>query len=119
MNLSFLYKYGYDYASTHVHPMANDGQQDFFTITKLEPSPEFPDQRSVVSNSILVGCMTVQEGLNQSSFQWRRVVYDFLYHLMQHLDDGSRDYQRTFMKIGKMASTMELCHPSGADGDVA
>ncbi len=31
LNMRFLYRFGYDYASTHVHPMANDGQQDFFT----------------------------------------------------------------------------------------
>jgi len=111
-NLSFLYRYGYDFGSTHVHPMANDGQQDFFSITKLEPSPNFPDQRSVISNSILIGCMIVQEGLNQSSFRWRRVVYDFLDHLMGHLHDGTPGYQLTFLKIAKMAQEMELSEPT-------
>ena len=35
LNMRFLYRFGYDFGSTHVHPMANDGQQDFFTITKV------------------------------------------------------------------------------------
>lgn len=113
MNLTFLYKYGYDFGSTHVHPMANDGQQDFFSITKLEPSPNFPDQRSVLSNSILIGSMIIQEALNQSNFHWRRVVYDFLDHLRAHLYDGTPDYQQTFLKIVQMAREICLCEATG------
>ncbi len=111
MNLSFLYRYGYDFGSTHVHPMANDGAQDFFIITGLKPAPEFPDQRSVLSNSILVGCMVVQEGLNRSSFRWRRIVYDFLDQLGEHLEDGSRKYGITLSKISKMGQEVALCEP--------
>jgi hypothetical protein len=119
MNLTFLYKYGYDFGSTHVHPMANDGQQDFFTITKLEPSPDFPDQRSVLSNSILIGSMIIQEALNQSSFQWRRVVYDFLDHLLAYLHDGTLGYQETFLRIAQMAREMGLCEANGHPGESA
>jgi len=110
MDLSCLYKYGYDYGSRHVHPMADDGQQDFYSITKLEPVPEIADMRSVLSNSILVGCMIVQEGLNQSAFRWRRVVFNFLSQLMSHLDDGSLDYCFTFQKVMRL-SPGELCEP--------
>ena len=110
MDLSCLYKYGYDYGSRHVHPMADDGQQDFFSITKLEQAPEVSDQRSVLSNSILVSCMIVQEGLNQSAFKWRRFVFDFLSQLMSHLDDGSLDYGVTFQKV-MCFSPKELCEP--------
>lgn len=113
MDLRFLYKYGYDYGSRHVHPMANDGQQDFFTITGLKPAPNFPDQRSVLSNSLLVGSMIVQEGLNRSKFRWRSIVYDFLDHLRQHLADGRLDYQASFLKISSIAAEVELCEPSG------
>ena len=93
MNLSFLYKYGYDFGSTHVHPMANDGQQDFVSITKLETTPEFPDQRAVISNSILAACMIVDVGLSQSSFRWHRLTHDFFRQLSAHLDDGAADYR--------------------------
>ncbi|GAH53845.1 unnamed protein product, partial [marine sediment metagenome] len=27
LNMRFLYRFGYDFSSTHVHPMANDGEQ--------------------------------------------------------------------------------------------
>jgi hypothetical protein len=112
MKLGFLYKYGYDFGSTHVHPMANDGQQDFFTITRLKPEPEFPDQRSVLSNSILVGCMIVQKGLNLSSFGWQPVAFDFLDHLLEHLEDGSGKYGITLSKISQIAQQVGLCGPA-------
>src|SRR3954447_3699959 len=77
LNLPFLYAYSFDYAFCYVHPMANDGEEDFFTITKLEPKPEFPSQISVLHNSLLVSCLLVNEDLNQSDFKWRTDVYDF------------------------------------------
>ena len=40
MDLTILYRYGYDFASRYADPMANDGQQDFYTITHLEPNPQ-------------------------------------------------------------------------------
>ena len=111
MDMSFIYKHGYEFGSMHVHPMANDGQQDFFSITKTEPHPNFPDQRAVVNNSLLTGCMVVQEALNQSSFRWRNVVYDFIDHLIAHIRDGRPDYITTFGKITRIAYGMDLAEP--------
>ena len=52
LQLGMLYRFGHDFASTLVHPMANDGLRDFFQITKLKPSPEFPRSAlRVVSNT--------------------------------------------------------------------
>ena len=109
MNLDFMYKYGYDFASAHVHPMANDGQQDFFTITKLEPAPRFPDQISVLSNSILASSLFLQEALNQSSFGWRRVLWDYLDQIRSFLDHGNDSYKETFIKLGRMFPKTKLC----------
>jgi hypothetical protein len=120
MNLSFLYNYGYDFGSTNVHPMANDGQQDFLSITNTESPPGFPDQRAVINNSLLVGCMIVQEGLHQSSFRWHPVAYDFLGNLIAHIRDGRLDYIDTFGKITLIAHRMDLCEPvDGAVGGSA
>lgn len=102
LNMRFLYRFGYDYGSTHVHPMANDGQQDFFTITKLEPAPQFPDQKSVLSNALLVGTMVLQQGLNASTLAWRTLVFDFLDDLRRFLDMGSEDYKHSFLKLGRL-----------------
>jgi hypothetical protein len=107
--LSFLYNFGYDYASTHVHPMANDGSEDFFTLTGLKPKPDFPSQISVLHNSLLVSCLILQEALNQSELGWRSIVYDFLDHIMRFLDTGSVEYQTTFTKIVGLGLAKNLC----------
>ena len=110
LKMGFLYRYGYDFSSTHVHPMANDGQEDFFTITKLEPAAAFPDQRSVISNTLLVSTMIVQEGLSASTLTWRRIVYDFLDDLRLFLDKGADDYKLSFVKLGRLIERgVRLC----------
>lgn len=110
MRLSFLYKYGYDYGSTHVHPMANDGLEDFYTITKLEPKPSFPDSATVFNNSVLVASMITQEILNSSSFRWRAVVYSFLENLRNALHTAEHvEYQIDFIKLGRIFKDRELC----------
>ena len=113
MDLSFLYKYGYDFASTHVHPMANDGEQDFYTLTKLEPTPRFPDQISVLSNSILVSSLILQEALKLSSFRWRGVLWNYLEHIRLFLEDGAIAYTESFLKVLHMFKDSELCEEVG------
>lgn len=110
LNMRFLYRFGYDFASTHVHPMANDGQQDFYAITKLAPTPDFPDQRTVLSNTLLVATMVVQQGLNASTLAWRALVYDFLDDFRRFLDTGAEDFKASFLKLGAMIEHgMSLC----------
>jgi hypothetical protein len=98
-----LYRFGYDFASRLVHPMATDGHEDFYRITKLDPAPDFPDQRSVLSNTLLVATMVVQEALNASSFRWRRVLFDFLDETRRGVGTGSKGYREPFVKIGRFA----------------
>lgn len=113
MRLEPLYDFGYDFASTQVHPMANDGLQDFYSITKLTPSLLFPDQRSVLSNTLLVGTLILQEGLNACTLSWRSIVYDFLDNLRSFLDNGDVHYKITFIKISKLLEAKEsLCQPA-------
>lgn len=100
--MRFLYRFGYDFASMHVHPMANDGEQDFYTTTKLEPAPDFPDQRAILSNTLLVASIVVQHGLNASILAWRAVVCDFLDDFKRFLDTGADDYKVSFLKLQSM-----------------
>ena len=99
MDMRFLYVYGYDFASTHVHPMANDGEQDFHTITGLEPRPDFPDQRTVLANTLLVCTLLVKEGLNASTLRWRQLVYGVFEDLSRLLDSGSTDYRQRLLTM--------------------
>lgn len=102
MDLMFLYRYGYDYASQHVHPMANDGQEDFFNITRLEPKPDFPDWGIVLSNSILVASLIVQEALDASTLSWCRVVYDAVGGVRNFLLSASPEHHLPLAKVTVM-----------------
>ncbi len=102
MDMHFLYRFDYDFCSTHVHPMADDGDQDFYRITGLKPIPTFPDYRSVLSNTLLIAIMLVQQGLNASIFSWHASVYDLLDDLKLALDTGADNYKISFIKISAM-----------------
>jgi len=110
MNIEFLYKYGYDYASMHVHPMSDDGMGDFLKLTGLEVSNEPIDQRVLLSNSCLVLTLLIQEGLNASTLKWRGAVYFFLEHFREFLGTGSNKYKATFVKVAKLIEQDTLCH---------
>ncbi|MCU7999419.1 DUF5677 domain-containing protein [Shewanella sp. SM95] len=101
IGLDFLYKFGYDLASMHVHPMSNDGQQDFYTITGIEPVDEFPSQIAVIHNSILTTTMITQNVFNYSSFKWRAILWDFIEHIRNAIDTGDKEYMLSYMKIVK------------------
>lgn len=51
MNMPFLYKFGYDYASAFIHPMADDGEKDFNNIFKLEKDHPEADGRLLLNNA--------------------------------------------------------------------
>jgi hypothetical protein len=98
MGLVELYHLGYAHASQHVHPMANDGQEDFERMTMLRTEPRF-DQRSVLSNSILIQLLLTRNGLTSSTFEWRRLIGTFLDECLAFLREGTKDYEVTFVKI--------------------
>ncbi len=115
MGLEFLYKYGYDYASTHVHPMATDGEQDFTSITGLRPSQAFPSQITVLSNSVLAVTLVLQDALNFSSFRWQRLLWAFCEQMLSLLDSGDVAYRRTFLSLAERFKEGELCEPVPVD----
>lgn len=108
MNLEFLYDHGYDYASTLVHPMANDGQEDFLRQTGLGEE-EFADQRVVVNNSILAATLLARQGLNSSNLTWRVILHDFLDDIMSFLNTGSEKHKLTFAKIAYLGPNTDWC----------
>lgn len=109
MDLMFLYKYGYDYASTLVHPMANDGRMDFSRLTNFKEVELFADPKIVITNSCLVVALLIQEGLNHSTLNWRVLIYDFLNNFLNFLKSDSMEYLLSFKKINQLAKNFDLC----------
>ena len=113
MNLSFLYKIGYDPASTQVHPMANDGVEDFLSLTGRTSDSQF-DKRVVLHNSLVVQILLMHEGLNASGLHWRSFVSDFLESYWSLLESGSEKYLEALAKIVSLPPNFPLCQaPTG------
>jgi len=82
--------------------MANDGQEDFFNITHLEPKPNFPEWKIVLSNSVLAASLIVQEALNASTLSWCRVVYDAADGVRNFLLSASPEHHLPLAKVSTM-----------------
>lgn len=110
MNLSFLYHFGYDYASMHdIHPMADDGENDFIRITSPKETSNTKDE-TIVKNTILIQSLLISEGLNGGSLKWMAIVYSFLEQLQKHLSDNKDiEFHATFYKIGKNWPELQIC----------
>ena len=57
-DLDFVYKFGYDYASMHTHPMSWDGSKEFYKLTGLKPNPhDLNEDLLLLKNSLIIGSM--------------------------------------------------------------
>lgn len=101
----FLYSFGYDYASTHVHPMANDGMMEYYRMIKNPPTDivEHFDHQSqlITQNSCLVSSMTVTECLNFSSFKWMKLAFNFIESFRQAINDHENEFELNLLKMRK------------------
>ena len=102
LDMRFLYKYGYDFASAHTHPMANDGSMDFFITTGIEPAEPLDDQRAVLFNTLIVATMLVKEGLVASKLLWHKAVVGFLDDMLAFVKDGSGGYKERCLSVAKI-----------------
>ena len=109
MGLMPLYKYGYDFASTYVHPMANDGHADFVRQTNLTEPELFLDQRLIIHDSCLSVAFLIQEGLSSSTLRWDNLLYHFLKDFFGFLENGVTDYRVSFVKISELIFSADLC----------
>ncbi len=76
-----------------------------FTITQLEPSPRFPSNITVISNTLLTASMVLQDSMNYSSFRWRRIVRDCIDEIRSVLEVGGTPYQDSLFKLAAMSRT--------------
>lgn len=112
MGMDFLYKFGYNTASMHIHPMSNDGQEDFYTITKIPSPVDFPTQISVIHNAILIVTMVLQNVVNYSSYRWMAILWDYLDGVRHAIEYGDNTYVGCFLKISDLFSNqIRICEP--------
>lgn len=111
---SFLYWYSYSFASSHVHPLANDGQLEYANLTSgaANVRPIEPEDYTALNNAFLVMTVVVQQGLNNSTLAWRKPVYDFLERFRTFLGT-SQDCMGTLIRVRAAAAEGPLCRPKG------
>lgn len=98
----FLYKYGYDYSSRQTHPMFDDGVLEFHDITGLEPNPyENFNQENLIKDSIIVHKICQQEILNNLSFSFNKIIYEYLDSIMSALELKTEEFETAVYKLVK------------------
>jgi len=101
----FLYKFGYDYASTHVHPMANDGMIEYYRMIHNPPNEvvkHFHHQTQlIIGNATIISSMTVNECLSFSSLKWRAIVFGFIESFRQAMNDQDNEFELNYLKMKK------------------
>lgn len=106
-NYHFLYQFGYDHASTHVHPMANDGLVEYFA-SYSEDVPEHISEhvklqsQIILKNASLVSSLTITACLNSSNYKWRRLIYNFLETFNDCLDCYSDEFETNYIKMNSL-----------------
>ena len=109
--LDFLYKYGYDYASKHTHPMYNDGSYEFYKLTGLEPNPYANfSKTALIINRLLLATMITQTCLNFLTFKFRTIMYNYIESIRNSLDGDDKSFKINFIKIDKLfEEKISLC----------
>jgi hypothetical protein len=95
----YLYLYMFRSASMHIHPMANDGDRDYETVTGLRSTTVWPSQEYVLRNSILVLWTVLYDILFDLGVEATGTFRKFVDDLLVFLETGSQDYWRSYYAL--------------------
>lgn len=109
LGVSFLYRYGYDVGSRHVHPLADDGQREFIRLTHFG-DPSEAGRTVLIGNSILVQAILIDEGLRATDLSWRRMILEFGGHIRSALaGEDDVEWRSFFVKIANAGESFSWC----------
>ncbi|HCE3433789.1 TPA: hypothetical protein NG611_004498 [Vibrio parahaemolyticus] len=91
LELDFLYHQGYDWASTTVHPMFSDGEQDVRLLLQPSLKVEISQNLDVIHNSLLYAQLIVNEALVELNLIWRSTINKFMDALFAFLNGHDVD----------------------------
>lgn len=107
-DLDFIYKFGYNYASMHTHPMAWDGSKEFHNLTGLEPNPnDINKDNLLIKNSLLISSMIFNLIITNIQVEMPRFYLEFMSEFRKFAfgleNNFSSKYQETFELFKKEA----------------
>ena len=115
MGLGMFYRISYDYPSTKIHPMADDGKEEFARLVGLE-SESFGDERLALHNSLLVQVLLIHQGLAACRVLWREFVSEFYGRMVALFESGSHDYMSTLRTAQTLGPDVSWCEPRADPG---
>lgn len=110
--LSPLFIGGYNFASTKVHPMDDDGKDDFARLVMRTPNPQ-ARTIEVIHNSFVVFMLTINEWFKSEEVLWRSFVESFYMQLLEFLETGTKDYVATCATALQLDPIIKWCEPAG------
>jgi len=97
IDLNFIYKYGYDYASRRTHPMSNDGSKEFYKLTGLEPNPhDFEEDIYLLKNSLIISSMIFNVIIQNLSVELPCYYLDFMSEYRKYAFGIKKTYNSKF-----------------------
>ena len=112
IKLSHIYRVAYDYPSTEVHPMADDGKEDFARLLDL-PLESYGDESVVLHNSLATQICLSNRGLGACDVVWKAFVSEFFDQMLSLLESGSNEYVVSFQKALSLPTDISWCEPTG------
>ena len=106
--LSHIYRVAYDYPSTEVHPMADDGKEDFVRLLGL-PLDSYEDESVVIHNSLITQLYLSILGLRACDVVWSHFVFDFFDQMLAFLESGAQEYISTFQMAMSLSKQISWC----------
>ena len=114
-----LHRIGYNFPSTQVHPMADDGVYDFFRLVGCRHPVShdtlgwaheiYGDIRLILHNSLLYMICLVQTGLESSDLKWKDFVFQFYEEVLDFLDSRKTDYVSTYQDALSLGPDSSWC----------
>ena len=95
MDLPALHLLGYDFPSSMVHPLADDGEQEFEQMVGI-PINFREDEVAILQNSLWTQAYLVHTGIRGLQGEWLNLVDDMPLQIIDLLKSKSMKYRLTF-----------------------
>ena len=109
---------GYDFGSMKVHPMHDDGADDFARLLLMENTDDTVEI-SILHDSFVIFHLIIVEWLKASDVSWKVFVFLFFKGIREFLRSGSREYKGALEFALKLDSDVDWCmdHFPEEEGD--
>jgi hypothetical protein len=92
LGLKFIYDYGYDHASTYVHPLADEGMQDIGHLMGVSVPERSSDDRTILQNACLSYLLLISHSIHLVEVPHKDAFSAAESHLLHFVGTGRSDH---------------------------